>query len=211
MSAMLHQLRAAFVVGAFGIGCLLLAGPESARAAKDDPVLLQGEIEGMRAVLNEELVGTDYQRVSVGRFLRLPRDTRKAREEALDTLEASGLEVDEQLVESFWHRNRKSLELWGSKVKLLGERSDPGAFFLENPRHLVVQYGRMGGSPSGDRALVYLELRPHHGSEHVTAVFRVVERTESAEPAEPAEPGWRVLPGRAGFVRDDFRIRPIGD
>lgn len=199
---MRHELRVAIGFGAVVIGWVLLAGFDPARAAEEGPVVLQGEFGALRAVFDDELEGTDYQWVSVARFLRLARDTRRPREEALSALEASGLEVDEQLVESFRRRNRERLELWGSKAELLGERSDPGVFFLENPRHVVALYGRMGSSASGDRGLVYLELRPHHGAEHVTAVFRVVERTER---------GWRVLDGRSGFVRDDFRVTPIGD
>lgn len=195
---MRYPPQVAIVLGAVSVGWLLLSG----LAAEEDPAVLQGEFEALRAVLDAELEGTDYQRVSVGRFLRLPRDTRRPREEALEALQTGGLEADEQLVESFRRRNRSPLELWGSKDDLLGERSDPGAFFLENPRHVVAQYGRMGSSASGERGLVYVELRPHHGAEHVTAVFRVVER---------AEQGWWVLPGRGGFVRDDFRSTPITD
>jgi hypothetical protein len=189
-----RPIRAAIVVSAL---CL---GVATARAGDEGPAVLQGEFQALRAVLDAELEGSDYQRVSVGRFLRLPRDTRRPRGEALETLQASGLAVDERVVESFRQRNRTPLGLWGSKPELLGERSDPGVFFLENPRHIVAQYARMGSSDSGDRGLVYLELRAHHGAEKVTAVFRAVERTEE---------GWRVLPERAGFVRDEFRSKPI--
>jgi hypothetical protein len=179
---------------------LLAGGAALDAASSEEPAVLQGEFEALRAVLDAELEGTDYQRVDVGGFLRLPGDTRRPRERALAALEESGLEVDDALIESFRNRNRKRLELWGKKAELLGERTEPGVIGLLNPRHVLVQYGRMGGSESGDRGLVYLEMRPHDGAEEVTAVFRVVERDGR---------GWRVLPARGGFVRNAFDAQLI--
>lgn len=179
-----------------GIACMALAAVAS---TAEERVLLPGEIEALRAVLDEELGDVEHQRITIGRFLRLPRDTRQERESALESLAASDL-ADDEMIESFRRRNRDRIELWASKIEALGEHAAPGVVFYENPRQVAVQYGRMGVSASGERGLVYLELRPQERAVELTAVFRAVERAGGS---------WRVLPGRVGFERDGFGVKTL--
>ena len=98
------------------------------------------------------------------------------------------------MIGTFQARNREKLWLWPGALQALGERADKRVFLIAEPSGIHVQYARIGWDSTGDRGLVYLELRPREGSESMRALFRIVHRG-------PA--GWEVEPSRSAVDRGD--------
>ena len=166
---------------------LLVAGPVG---ADDDPDIFPGELALLAQVLAAELEDSDLQRVEVGRQLRTRRDSGAARAAALARLPEQLPGVTAELVAAFVERNRDRVDLWPAARRRLGQRAERNAFLVAEPREVHAQFARAARDARGERALVYLELRPFEGALELEGIFRLFERRDGR---------WQLTSNRTAF------------